>query len=112
MPYPAQQHSHSAEMGGPTQQPEEPRFQGTHPYSCAGYLSTTGYRGFHYCHPATGNCTTGELAAPGLASDIADFPWNQNDNELENELSNTAALLKPDKMSFGFVMLLFQLALE
>lgn len=44
--------------------------------------------------------------------DIPDFPWNQNDNEFENELSNMAALLKPAELSFGFVMLLFQLVLE
>lgn len=74
--------------------------------------STTGYRGLYYCHPTTGNCTAGELAAPGLMLDIPDFPWNQNDNEFENELSNTTALLKPDKLSFGFVTLLFQLVLE
>lgn len=69
--------------------------------------STTGYGGFYYCHPATGNCITGELAAPGLTLDIADFPQNENDNEFYNELSNTAAFLKPDELCFGFVTLLF-----
>lgn len=87
-------------------------FSGTHPHSCAGSQSTTGYRGFHYCHPDTANWTTGELAAPGLTLDISDFPCNQNDNEFENKLSNMAALLNPDELSFGFVTLLFQLVLE
>lgn len=64
------------------------------------------------CHSATGNCITGEMAAPGLTLRIADFPQNESDNEFENQLSNTAAFLKPDELCFGFVTLMFQLVLE
>lgn len=109
---PAQQHSLSAEMGGPVQQPEEPRFQGHIPTAVLAISEHHRLQGLSLLSPSHCKLHYRRAGCTGLTLDISDFPCNQTDNEFENKLSNTAALLKPDELSFGFVTLLFQLVLE
>lgn len=87
------------------QQPKEPHFQGHNPTTMLDTSEHHRLQGLVLLspsHPATGNCTTGELTLH-----IPDFPWNQNDNEFENELSNMAALLKPDELDLDLLCCCF-----